>query len=111
MKHRLFTGVVVLGLMVMVGCAGQAPEDFMAEDYGEIGADIYLQPEEAEHILSGAGLSPDEFQESLREISADPEQARRYRWAFERRRIAAGELPDYESPQMGAPPGGGPGGF
>ncbi len=103
MSTRLGVLVCLVGIVFLTACSAHSPENYLAEDYGEIGADIYLQPEQAEQILSGTGLSPEEFREELKEISRDPDRARRYRWAFERRLIAAGELP---GPGTGGAPGG-----
>lgn len=56
--------------------------DFSAEELGRLGAELDQEPERAEAILEDAGITWEEFEAAVREVSADSEEARRYAEAF-----------------------------
>lgn len=87
------TGTVVSFLIVAVvvvtlsACQGDAQEpthtaDLTAEELGEVGAKVWLKPEEADEILDGYGLTMEEFEQALNDVSSDSEKSRQYSRSF-----------------------------
>ena len=99
----LLTGV----LGVVAGDAGddEAPAteaaDLTAAELGRLGAELDQEPERAEEILDEAGLTWEQFEAAVREVSADTEEARRYAEAFA---AAGGEVADDAGGEETAPP-------
>jgi hypothetical protein len=83
-----------LGLAALsAACAGGEPDagELSPAELGTLGGRIHQQPERAEEILAEAGLTAEELEERVREVTADPDAARAYAEGF---RAASGEEPD-----------------
>ncbi len=76
--------------------------DFSAEELGRLGAELDQEPERAEAILEDAGITWEEFEAAVREVSADTEEARLYAEAFA---AAGGEGPEDASETETEPQG------
>ena len=74
--------------------------DLSAEELGRLGAQLDQEPERAEAILEEAGVTWEEFEAAVREVSADAEEARSYSEAFA---AAGGDVP--REPDAAEPPG------
>lgn len=75
------------------GCAGgeAEPDELSAAELGRLGGRIHQEPERADEILAEAGLTAEDLEERVREVTADPDAARVYAEGF---RAVAGEEPD-----------------
>jgi hypothetical protein len=78
------------------GCAGggaepDEAEELSATELGQLGGRIHQEPERADEILAEAGLTAEELEERVREVTADPDASRAYAEGF---RAVAGEEPD-----------------
>lgn len=78
------------------GCAGggaepDEPDELSAADLGRLGGRIHQEPERADEILAEAGLTAEELEARVREVTADPDASRAYAEGF---RAVAGEEPD-----------------
>lgn len=73
-------------------CAGGEPaeDELSPAELGTLGGRIHAEPERAEEILAEAGLSAEELEERVREVTASPDDARAYAEAF---RAVSGEEP------------------
>ena len=89
--------IAVLALAgLAAGCEGQAGEDAVgenaaelsAEELGRLGGRIHAEPERADELLAEAGLTEEQLDAQVREVTADPDASREYARAF---REAAGE--------------------
>lgn len=87
MKRKVALLVIPMMVVAMMGCGGatEAPVDLTPKQLGELGAEIYLHEDQTEEILSEANLTEEAFRTKIGEISSNPDQAREYRQAFERR--------------------------
>jgi hypothetical protein len=54
------------------------------EQLGEIGASIKKHPSEGTKILSDHGMTQDQFERAIRQVSSDPEASKRYAAAYKR---------------------------
>lgn len=54
------------------------------EQLGELGASIHKHPSEGTKILSDRGLTQDQFERAIRQVSSDPEASKRYAAAYKR---------------------------
>jgi glycerol dehydrogenase-like iron-containing ADH family enzyme len=54
------------------------------EQLGELGASIHKHPAEGTKILSDRGLTQEQFERAIRQVSSDPEAAKRYAAAYKR---------------------------
>jgi hypothetical protein len=54
------------------------------EQLGELGASIHKHPSEGMKILSDRGLTQDQFERAIRQVSSDPEASKRYAAAYKR---------------------------
>ncbi|HEV7427832.1 MAG TPA: hypothetical protein VGQ46_15860 [Thermoanaerobaculia bacterium] len=54
------------------------------EQLGEIGASIKKHPSDGTKILSDHGLTQDQFERAIRQVSSDPEASKRYAAAYKR---------------------------
>lgn len=79
------------------GCEGQVGDEPVGEstaaeltpaELGRLGGRIHAEPERAGEILAKAGLSEEELDARVREVTADPDASREYAEAF---REVAGE--------------------
>ncbi|HUO86548.1 MAG TPA: hypothetical protein VM617_04090 [Thermoanaerobaculia bacterium] len=66
-------------------------EELSPRELGRLGGRIHVEPERRDEILADAGLSAEELEELVREVTADPEASRAYAEGF---RQAAGEPSD-----------------
>lgn len=89
--------IAVLALAgLAAGCEGQAGEDAIgenaaemsAEELGRLGGRIHAEPERVDELLAEAGLTEEQLDAQVREVTADPDASREYARAF---REAAGE--------------------
>lgn len=95
---RLATAASVLAVLALAGAtAGCGGEDggttageLSAEELGRLGGRIHAEPERADELLAEAGLTAEELEARVREVTADPEASREYAEAF---REVAGEAP------------------
>lgn len=87
MKRKLALLLIPMMVVAMMGCGGatESPADLTPTKLGELGAEIYLQEDQTEEILSEANLTEEAFRTRIGEISSNPDQARQYRQAFEKR--------------------------
>jgi hypothetical protein len=85
-------GVVALAAF-SAGCAGGEPEagEWSPEELGRLGGRIHAEPERADEILAEAGLTGEQLEVRVREVTADPDAARAYAEAF---RAVSGEDPE-----------------
>ncbi|MGH9341526.1 MAG: hypothetical protein ACRD1R_18565 [Acidobacteriota bacterium] len=67
---------------VLAGCDSKV-KDLTPEELGALGSEIYSEPGRVDEILEKAGLSREEFDEAVRQVSSDSELAGRYRESFE----------------------------
>lgn len=74
-------------------CAGGAPaaDELSPEELGRLGGRIHEEPERAEEILAEAGLTPEELEARVREVTASPDDSRAYAEGF---RATSGEEPE-----------------
>lgn len=78
-----------LAVGIAAGCGGTdgdragADAGLTAAELGELGGRIYVEPDRAEELLDRAGLTAEEFEARIREVSSDPEVAREYTEAFD----------------------------
>lgn len=78
-----------LAVGIAAGCGGTdgdragAEAGLTAAELGELGGRIYVEPARAEELLDEAGLTAEEFEIRIREVSSDPEVAREYTEAFD----------------------------
>lgn len=54
------------------------------EQLGELGASIHKHPSEGTKILSDRGMTQDQFERAIRQVSSDPEASKRYAAAYKR---------------------------
>jgi hypothetical protein len=54
------------------------------EQLGELGASIHKHPSEGTKILSDRGLTQEQFERAIRQVSSDPEASKRYTAAYKR---------------------------
>jgi hypothetical protein len=54
------------------------------EQLGEIGASIKKHPSEGTKILSDHGMTQEQFERAIRQVSSDPEASKRYAAAYKR---------------------------
>ena len=54
------------------------------EQLGELGASIHKHPTEGTKILSDRGLTQEQFERAIRQVSSDPEASKRYAAAYKR---------------------------
>jgi hypothetical protein len=54
------------------------------EQLGEIGASIKKHPSDGPKILSDHGMTQDQFERAIRQVSSDPEASKRYAAAYKR---------------------------
>jgi hypothetical protein len=54
------------------------------EQLGELGASIKKHPSEGTKILSDHGMTQDQFERAIRQVSSDPEASKRYAAAYKR---------------------------
>lgn len=95
---RLYAATLVLLSLPLAGCdkASDAPVATTSEasssgapavaatpeELGRLGAAIKKQPDNAQQLLTEAGLTTTTFENAIREVSSDPEKSRRYAAAF-----------------------------
>jgi hypothetical protein len=84
-------GVMALASL-SAGCAGGEPEtgEWSPEELGRLGGRIHQEPERADAILAEAGLTAEELEARVREVTADPDASRAYAEGF---RAVSGEDP------------------
>jgi hypothetical protein len=63
--------------------AASAPS-LTPEQLGELGASIHKHPSEGTKILSDRGLTQEQFERAIRQVSSDPEASKRYAAAYKR---------------------------
>ncbi|MBV8545878.1 MAG: hypothetical protein JO093_03340 [Acidobacteria bacterium] len=63
--------------------ASSAPS-LTPEQLGELGASIHKHPTEGTKILSDRGLTQEQFERAIRQVSSDPEASKRYAAAYKR---------------------------
>ncbi|MEA2327875.1 MAG: hypothetical protein QOE68_2834 [Thermoanaerobaculia bacterium] len=54
------------------------------EQLGELGASIHKHPAEGTKILSDHGMTQEQFEHAIRQVSSDPEASKRYAAAYKR---------------------------
>jgi hypothetical protein len=94
-RIRLLKGGVILTILsfgpaAITACRDGQPEPELEErrtltdlELGEIGGQIYNEPERAEQILADVDLTPESFEARVRTITDDPERSREYTLGFE----------------------------
>jgi hypothetical protein len=61
-----------------------AAANLTPEQLGELGAKIRKQPNDAQRLLTEAGLTEESFEQAIRKVSEDPQASKRYAAAFNR---------------------------
>lgn len=59
-------------------------QEMTPEQLGEIGAQIQKQPDQARQTLEKHGLNEASFEEAVRKITENPEEAKRYAEAYKK---------------------------
>jgi len=54
------------------------------EQLGELGASIHKHPSDGTKILADRGLTQEQFERAIRQVSSDPEASKRYAAAYKR---------------------------
>jgi len=54
------------------------------EQLGELGASIHKHPSEGMKLLADRGLTQEQFERAIRQVSSDPEASKRYAAAYKR---------------------------
>ena len=54
------------------------------EQLGELGASIHKHPSEGMKLLADRGLTQQQFERAIRQVSSDPEASKRYAAAYKR---------------------------
>ena len=54
------------------------------EQLGELGASIHKHPSEGTKILADRGLTQEQFERAIRQVSSDPAASKRYAAAYKR---------------------------
>jgi hypothetical protein len=96
MKKTISTLALAAALLVPLACSereqtttvGQtnAPavqQGKNPEELGRIGARIAKEPKKADEIITDAGMTREQFEATIRQISANPEQSREYARGYE----------------------------
>ena len=60
----------------------EAKVNLTPEELGEVGAQIAKNPEDASSILESRGLNEASFEKAVREVTEDPEAAKKYAEAY-----------------------------
>lgn len=97
-RIRLYAATLILGALPLAGCAKESETAVAAtaeassstapavaatpEELGRLGAAIKKEPDNAQQLLTDAGLTTTTFEKAIREVSSDPEKSRRYAAAF-----------------------------
>jgi len=110
----LTLALAVLSLAA-AGCSEREPTPELAEveslstaDLGQLGGRIYNEPERASEILEEAGLTAEEFEARVRQVTDDPELSIEYTRAFETVAGASVVEEDAAPEVLDSVPGGGP---
>ena len=86
---NLFSFLMVAVIVATLSaCQAESPETsrtvtLSAEELGEVGAKIWLKPEEADDILATYDMTMEEFEQALDDVSSNSERSRRYSVSFE----------------------------
>lgn len=96
MKKTMSTLVLAAALLVPLACSEReqtttaqqtnAPamqQNAEPEELGRIGARIAKEPKKADQIIAAAGMTREQFEATIRQISASPEQSREYARGYE----------------------------
>lgn len=80
----LIVAVVVVTLSACQGDAHEATRtaNLTAEELGEVGAKVWREPEQADDILDRYGLTMEEFEQALNDVSSNSEKSRQYSQSF-----------------------------
>lgn len=80
----VYIGTIFVTVLVMVaGCGFKTTNGGLSpEELGRIGAMIDENPNQMKDILGRFNLTEDKFRRAVREVSENPELARRYHQAF-----------------------------
>jgi hypothetical protein len=62
--------------------SAEAAAELTPEELGALGGQLDREPARAEEILEAEGLTWDGYQQAVREVAADADEARRYSEAF-----------------------------
>ncbi len=92
---KTITRTLLAALLLSLGIFGAACQDEVAttsesvdagelspDELGRIGARLHEAPDDAEAILADEGITWEDYQEAVRQVSADVESAQRYSEAF-----------------------------
>lgn len=90
--RKLAAGVAVLAMLTVPACEAASDRPDGPEELGVVAARIHAEPDRASEILAEHGLTREEFDDRVWEISEDPEAARRYTEAMERE-LESGSAP------------------
>jgi len=95
MMRAATTFTLLLALALFGACGGKektastaAPSEQVAnanltpEQLGELGAQIQKNPDRAQELLSHHGLTPESFEQAIRNVTEDPAASRRYAAAY-----------------------------
>lgn len=61
---------------------GLAPAAMTPEQLGALGAQIRKEPDRADELLSEHGMTRDSFEQAIRDVTENPDAARRYTAAY-----------------------------
>jgi hypothetical protein len=82
--RKLAAAVAVLVVLTVPACEAASDGPDEPEELGVLAARLHMEPERANEILAEHGLTREEFDDRVWEISEDPDAARRYTEAMER---------------------------
>ncbi len=95
--------IATLALLLALGCnktssqtAYNAPSNdnptvaqgtnLSPEELGKLGAEIKKHPKDAQKLLSEKGLNEQQFEQAIRKVSENPDEAKRYAAAYKKSR-------------------------
>ena len=81
---------MLLAVAVLSSCRDRAPDAELSADsalstveLGRVGARIYNEPERVSEILEEVGLTAEEFEQKVRDVTNDPEKSAEYTRGFQ----------------------------
>jgi hypothetical protein len=79
--------IVAVVVVTLSACQGDANEgtrtaNLTAEELGEVGAKVWLEPEETDDILDTYDLTMEEFEQAVNDVSSNSEKSRQYSRSF-----------------------------
>ena len=100
MKRTITTFILLLSLALAGACGNERQETADAsqgvpvsnatsltpEELGQLGAAINREPEKAEQLLAAKGLTPQQFEKAIRDVTESADASKRYASAYKKAR-------------------------